>query len=103
MTGKSPSWCSAPDSPGRSPSRISRGYERGKIGVGGDEMHAVLRALILAIAAGAVPSAVTGRYGVVALCVMARPIAGAASLAVRFAARKNLHRQQRAGPATSAR
>ena len=76
---------------------ISRGYERTKIGVGGDEMRAVLRAVILAIAAGAVPSAVSGRYGVVALCVMATPIAGLASLAVRFAARKHLHHQQRHG------
>src|SRR5688500_14238575 len=38
---------------------ISRGYERTKIGVGGDEMRAVLRAVTLAIAAGAVPSAVS--------------------------------------------
>ena len=45
---------------------ISRGYERTKIGVGGDEMRAVFRAVVLAIAAGAVPSAVTERPGVVA-------------------------------------
>ena len=76
---------------------ISRGYERTKIGVGGDEMRAVLRAVTLAIAAGAVPSAVTGKYGVVALCVMATPIAGMLSLLVRFAARKHLHYQQRSG------
>ena len=56
---------------------ISRGYERTKIGVGGDEMRAVMRAVVVAIAAGAVPSAVTERPGVVALCVMATPIAGA--------------------------
>ena len=76
---------------------ISRGYERAKIGVGGDEMRAVLRAMTLAIAAGAVPSAVSGRYGVVALCVMATPMAGLASLGFRFLAREQLHRQQRAG------
>ncbi len=76
---------------------ISRGYERTKIGVGGDEMRAVLRAVTLAIAAGAVPSAVTGKYGVVALCVMATPIAGMLSLGVRFIARKHLHYQQRNG------
>ncbi len=39
----------------------------------------------------------TGRYGVVALCVLGMPVAGGASLAVRFVARKHLHRQQRAG------
>ena len=76
---------------------ISRGYERSKIGIGGDEMRAVFRAVVLAIAAGAVPSAVTERPGVVALCVIGCPIAGAASLLVRFAARKHLHYRQRAG------
>jgi exopolysaccharide biosynthesis polyprenyl glycosylphosphotransferase len=76
---------------------ISRGYERSKIGVGGDEMRAVFRAVILAIAAGAVPSAVTERPGVVALCVIGSPIAGAGSLLVRFAARKHLHHRQRDG------
>jgi exopolysaccharide biosynthesis polyprenyl glycosylphosphotransferase len=76
---------------------ISHGYERGKIGVGGDEARSVLHAMILGIAAGAVPSAVTDRPGVVALCVMAVPMAGAVSLTVRIAARKYLHYQQRAG------
>ena len=76
---------------------ISRGYERSKIGVGGDEMRAVFRAVVLAIAAGAVPSAVTERPGVVALCVIGSPIAGAVSLAVRFVARRHLHHRQRNG------
>jgi exopolysaccharide biosynthesis polyprenyl glycosylphosphotransferase len=76
---------------------ISRGYERTNIGIGSDEMRAVLRAVVYGIAAGAVPSAMTGRYGVVALCVLGMPVAGGASLAVRFVARKHLHQQQRAG------
>ncbi len=75
----------------------SRGYERNIIGVGSDEMRAIFRGGVLAIAAGAVPSAITDRYGVVALCVMAVPLACLASLAVRFAARKQLHHQQRLG------
>lgn len=75
----------------------SRGYERTKIGVGGDEMRAVLRAVVLGVAAGAVPSAVTGNYGVVAVCTVATPLAGLGSLALRFAARKHLHLQQRQG------
>lgn len=74
-----------------------RGYERAKIGVGGDEMRGVLRAVVLGIAAGAVPSAITGNYGVVAVCTVATPLAGLGSLAVRFAARKHLHVQQRQG------
>jgi exopolysaccharide biosynthesis polyprenyl glycosylphosphotransferase len=76
---------------------ISHGYERGKIGVGGDEPRAVLHAVILGMAAGAVPSAVTDRPGVVALSVMAVPMAGVVSLVVRYCARKYLHHQQRAG------
>jgi exopolysaccharide biosynthesis polyprenyl glycosylphosphotransferase len=75
----------------------SHGYERSTIGVGSDEMHAIFRGGVLAIAAGAVPSAITGRYGVVALCVMAVPLAALASLAVRYASRKHLHHQQRLG------
>jgi exopolysaccharide biosynthesis polyprenyl glycosylphosphotransferase len=76
---------------------ICHGYERGEIGVGGDEPRAVLHAVILGIAAGAVPSAVTDRPGVVALCTMAVPMAGAVSLVVRYCARRYLHHQQRAG------
>jgi exopolysaccharide biosynthesis polyprenyl glycosylphosphotransferase len=76
---------------------VGRGYERTKIGVGGDEMRAVLRAVVLGIAAGAVPSAITGSYGVVAVCTVATPLAGVGSLALRFAARKHLHLQQRQG------
>ena len=76
---------------------ISRGYERTNIGVGGDEMRAVLRATILAIALGAVPSAVTDQPGVVKMSVLATPIAGLVSLAVRFLVRKILHHQQHRG------
>ena len=76
---------------------LSRGYERSKIGLGSDEMRAVLRAMVFAIAAGAVTGALTNNYGVVALCVLATPIAALMSLAVRLVARANLHRQQRAG------
>jgi exopolysaccharide biosynthesis polyprenyl glycosylphosphotransferase len=73
---------------------VSRGYERSTIGVGSDEMRAIFRGGVLAIAAGAVPSALTDRYGVLALTVMSVPLAGLASLAVRFAARRHLHYQQ---------
>jgi exopolysaccharide biosynthesis polyprenyl glycosylphosphotransferase len=76
---------------------LNRGYERSTIGVGTDELRAIFRGGILAIAAGAVPSALSDRYGVVALCVMAVPLAGLTSLVVRFVARKRLHAQQKAG------
>jgi exopolysaccharide biosynthesis polyprenyl glycosylphosphotransferase len=75
----------------------SRGYERTSIGVGDDEMRAVLRAMVLAIAAGAVPSAVTGNPGLVNVCVFATPIASFASIITRYGARKHLHSKQRAG------
>lgn len=76
---------------------VSRGYERSIIGVGDDELRAVLRATVLAVAAGAVPSAVTGQPGVVKMAVLATPLAGLISLAVRFVMRKVLHRQQQRG------
>ncbi len=76
---------------------LNRGYERSTIGVGTDELQAIFRGGILAIAGGAVPSAITDRYGVVALSVVAVPLAALASLAVRFFARKRLHAQQRVG------
>jgi len=75
----------------------SRGYERSNVGVGDDEMRAVLRALVLAIAAGAVPSAVTRNPGLVNLCVVGVPLAGLGSLLVRFLVRKWLHHQQQQG------
>lgn len=76
---------------------LSRGYERSQIGVGSEEMGSIFQALVLAIAAGAVPSAVTQRFGLLVLCVLATPLAGLASLVVRFLARKYLHHQQRHG------
>ena len=76
---------------------VNRGYERSNIGVGDDEMRAVMRAVVFAVAVGAVPTAVTQSLGVAATSVIAVPLAGLGSLVVRLAARKNLHRQQRAG------
>ena len=74
---------------------ISRGYERSSIGVGDDELRAVLRAVVFAVAVGSVPAAITESLGVVATSVIAVPLAGVGSIVVRFAARKVLHRQQR--------
>lgn len=76
---------------------LARGYERAKIGVGGDEMRAVLRAGVFLIAAGSVASVMFVTYGLSALVVLSSPIAGAGSIAARFAARKRLHHQQRHG------
>ena len=76
---------------------LARGYERAKIGVGGDEMRAVLRAGVFLIAAGSVASVMFVTHGLSALVVLASPIAVTGSIATRFAARKHLHHQQRAG------
>lgn len=76
---------------------LSHGYDRRKIGVGDDELRALLRGVVLAIALGAVPSAALDKYGVVALTVAAGPVAGALSFAGRFGGRRFLHHQQRRG------
>ena len=76
---------------------LTHGYERRSIGVGSEELRSVLRSAVHAIAAGAVPSARTGNYGVMTLAVMAAPAAGLASIVVRFAARKALHARQGRG------
>ncbi|WP_375430325.1 sugar transferase [uncultured Friedmanniella sp.] len=76
---------------------ISRGYERNSIGVGDDELRAVMRAVVFAVAVGAFPAAITHSLGVVATSVIAVPVAGFGSMVVRFVARRALHRRQRAG------
>jgi exopolysaccharide biosynthesis polyprenyl glycosylphosphotransferase len=75
----------------------ARGYERARIGVGGDELRAVLRAGVFLVAAGGVASVMFVTHGVSALVILGTPIAGFASIAVRFTARKVLHHQQRQG------
>jgi exopolysaccharide biosynthesis polyprenyl glycosylphosphotransferase len=76
---------------------VARGYERAKIGVGGDEMRAVLRAGVFLIAAGSVASVLFVTGGLSALMVLGTPIAAFGSIVVRFCARKTLHHQQRQG------
>jgi exopolysaccharide biosynthesis polyprenyl glycosylphosphotransferase len=76
---------------------VARGYERAKIGVGGDELRAVLRAGVFLIAAGSVASVLFTTNGLSALVVLGTPIAAFVSIASRFAARKVLHHQQRQG------
>jgi exopolysaccharide biosynthesis polyprenyl glycosylphosphotransferase len=75
----------------------NHGYDHGRVGVGGDEMQAILRAMVLAVAISAIPSAIVGKYGVVGVSGIAIPMAAVASLAVRFLTRKNLHRRQAHG------
>ena len=76
---------------------FSHGYDQSKVGVGDDELRTLLRAVLLAIAVGAVPSAVLDKYGLVAMTVAAAPIAGLVSVSGRYVGRKYLHHQQRLG------
>lgn len=76
---------------------VARGYERAKIGVGGDELRAVFRAAVSLIAAGSVASVLFQTHGLSGLIVLATPIAAVLSLTVRFGSRKLLHAQQRRG------
>ncbi len=76
---------------------ISRGYVRSFVGIGSDELRAIFRGALLAIAVAAVPSTLGGSVQLVALGVVAAPIAAGASVMVRFAGRKWLHARQRSG------
>ena len=76
---------------------MSRGYERSNIGVGDDELRSVMRAGVCAVALGAFPTAISHSLGVVAVSVIAVPLAVLGSMLVRLATRRHLHRQQRAG------
>lgn len=75
----------------------SRGYDRKRAGVGGDEMRAVLRAAGIAIIAGAFPAGLLQMIGVLTTVVVAVPVAATLSLIVRFVSRKILHSSQHRG------
>lgn len=76
---------------------LARGYERAQIGVGGDEVRAVLRASVVLIAAGSVASVLFNTNGLSALVVLGTPIAMLSSVGTRFCARRVLHHRQRQG------
>lgn len=76
---------------------LVRGYERSRVGIGGDEMRALLRAALLVVSASAIPAGLFEWQRLLTGVVVSAPLAVAASLAVRFVTRKRLHHQQRAG------
>ncbi|MBM7798482.1 exopolysaccharide biosynthesis polyprenyl glycosylphosphotransferase [Microlunatus panaciterrae] len=75
----------------------ARGYERRRVGIGGDEMRAVLRAAVSVVVLGAFPAGILERTGLLTLVVTAVPIATVASIGVRYVSRRRLHRRQRDG------
>jgi exopolysaccharide biosynthesis polyprenyl glycosylphosphotransferase len=76
---------------------LVRGYERSRVGIGGDEMRALLRAALLIVSVSAVPAGLFGWQRLLTAAVVTAPVAVVASLGVRFVARKRLHAQQRGG------
>ncbi len=75
----------------------ARGYERRHVGVGGDEMRAVLRALVIVVVLGAFSSGYLDLHPLLALIVVAAPLATLGSIGVRYVSRKYLHKRQRQG------
>ncbi|SEP61602.1 sugar transferase [Microlunatus flavus] len=80
-----------------------KGYQRRAVGVGSDEVHAVLRAWVAVVVAGAmgaelIPTLTAPeRDALLKLTVTGTPFAVALGIGGRFVGRKLLHRQQRAG------
>ncbi len=76
---------------------LGRGYLRQHIGVGSEEMQAVARAGIAVIVLSAVLAELRQIDGLLALILIAAPIAVILTVIGRFAVRKVLHRSQRFG------
>ena len=76
---------------------MARGYQRSLVGVGSDELRAVLRAAAAIVVACAFPAGLFSQDALLKLVVVATPLALALSLTMRYVARKILHRQQRLG------
>ena len=80
-----------------------KGYQRRAVGIGSDEVRAVLRAWVVIVVAGAVGAeliptlTVTERDALLKLTVTATPFAVALSIGGRIVGRKLLHRRQRDG------
>ena len=76
---------------------LARGYVRTRVGVGSEELRAVLRAGIGIVVVGAFPAGLLDNSSLLTLVVMGVPFAVLLSIAVRFTARKVLHRRQGKG------
>lgn len=76
---------------------LARGYLRTRVGVGSEELRAVLRAGVGVVVAGAFPAGLLNQQTLLTLVVVGVPFAILLSTALRFAARKALHRRQSKG------
>ncbi|WP_344814612.1 sugar transferase [Microlunatus aurantiacus] len=76
---------------------LARGYVRNRVGLGTEELRAVLRAGVGLVVAGAFPAGLLGHETLLKLVVVGVPFAVVVSTLIRYLARKGLHRRQRAG------
>ena len=76
---------------------LARGYVRSRVGVGSEELRAVLRAGVGVVVAGAFPAGLLGQQTLLTLVVVGVPFAVLLSTVTRFVARKSLHHRQGKG------
>lgn len=76
---------------------LARGYLRTRVGVGSEELRAVLRAGVGVVVAGAFPAGLLNQQSLLTLVVVSVPFAIVLSTSLRFAARKVLHHRQSRG------
>jgi exopolysaccharide biosynthesis polyprenyl glycosylphosphotransferase len=76
---------------------LARGYIKYRVGVGSEELRAVLRAGVGVVVAGAFPAGLLAQQTLLTLVVVGVPFAVLLSTATRFAARKALHHRQGKG------
>lgn len=76
---------------------LARGYVPNRVGVGSEELRAVLRAGVGVVVAGAFPAGLFSNNTLLTLVVVGVPLAVVLSTSLRFAARKMLHRRQSQG------
>ena len=67
---------------------LARGYVKSRVGVGSDELRAVLRAGVGVVVAGAFPAGLLGQQTLLTLVVVGVPFAVLLSTVTRFAARR---------------
>lgn len=75
----------------------ARGYDRRAVGIGSDELRAVLKAGVVVVVAGAFAAGFLERMVLLTLLVTAVPLAALGGIVLRYTARKVLHRRQRDG------
>lgn len=76
---------------------LARGYHRGRVGFGSDEIRSVLQAGVGLVFVGAFPAGLMQETALLKLVVVGTPATVFLSLVGRYIARKSLHRRQAAG------